>query len=438
MSTPLHFGEYSARAIYDPSALYIKLNQLCEDKIRAANSTEAQAYKSILPLLHHELAHFIDHTSTNWGIRNLVQLANAAQARTSQNEFHYKQVLDWYRHIKSIKFSRYYTEIADPGVHRNIVWGYQFSCGTQFSNSGLPDELNPVVFTRFFEPIPEHEGIHRRPLVRVPFSVGSLLEVNAVASSNAIYEAGLQAQVAFAGNAFVDKEFCKAELTEELACRLFDTNRAIYSIAAHCVANLATTTSSPDQYSRVTEAYRRASAISQLSLSLTPDLIRRIRIPESHSIWKNRAKRMRQIGDRGYVFLCLVANLGDVGTMTDEALQDAVLDSSGLPDRDACLQLILADNNKLLETIPTGIFGDYIQTIVKEGIERLKSIGLLYLDSLLDQGQNFNVSIFDSQDNALEYNHANWRLYPSVKDSEHDSRCFCRDKMLEFVEACIP
>jgi hypothetical protein len=56
------------------------------DFVEAVRSNDAAKQRRVLPLLWHELRHWIDHTSTVWGQEDLVAAYDAIAARSSNDE----------------------------------------------------------------------------------------------------------------------------------------------------------------------------------------------------------------------------------------------------------------------------------------------------------------------------------------------------------------
>lgn len=126
----------------------------------------------LLPLLIHEYTHFIDTTSTIWGLNHLYLMQNAYDIDYTShgNErlfFHGKIFFDY---LKRIKLPDYYNQI---GVIESDSsdWLKQHSIGLLFSINGYPSD-NPVIFTNF------HDS-ENNLIARSPFSELSLLECSA-------------------------------------------------------------------------------------------------------------------------------------------------------------------------------------------------------------------------------------------------------------------
>src|SRR5271166_993071 len=131
----------------------------------------------VLPVAAHEVAHWVDHTATLWGQQMLVRMFNTFNIRAQNDEHRFFEILDYERTSNRIRFPDYYSTIEEGALDPwdGIPWLYRFTCGLMFGRDGKLSEDHPVVFTRF-------DNHQDRGVCRVPFSVTTLLEVNAVAA----------------------------------------------------------------------------------------------------------------------------------------------------------------------------------------------------------------------------------------------------------------
>lgn len=128
----------------------------------------------VLPLAAHEYTHFVDSTSTLWGLHHLRKMNEAylADDRLGGKEADFYKAKNFYDHVRGIRLPDYYT-VINPNAENSRPWRSEITIGTIFSKLGeLSDR--PVLFSRF-------SNCHDEPLVRSPISTVSILEASAMA-----------------------------------------------------------------------------------------------------------------------------------------------------------------------------------------------------------------------------------------------------------------
>ena len=123
----------------------------------------------------HELTHWLDNTTTLWGQDLLVDTHNAISAFARHEEDNFWRVAALDNRLRREALSDFYTVFdqagAPPGDARR--WKWQISCGLEYGVDGRTRADRPIIFVVF------NDAKDRR-IARVPLTVLSLLEANAV------------------------------------------------------------------------------------------------------------------------------------------------------------------------------------------------------------------------------------------------------------------
>ncbi|MFT6578106.1 MAG: hypothetical protein ACJAW0_000537 [Zhongshania sp.] len=129
--------------------------------------------RKVLPLAIHEYTHFIDSTSTVWGIDHLHMMNSAYESDdrrggTEEGFYVAKQFSD---HLNRIKYPNYYTVVNN--IEDKQPWVAQPSIGQLFGADGKPSDES-ILFIRFTRSDGEL-------IARSPISPVSILEASAMA-----------------------------------------------------------------------------------------------------------------------------------------------------------------------------------------------------------------------------------------------------------------
>ena len=215
---------------------------------RTLRLDQFHALDRVIPLIAHELTHFIDATSTCWGMRHLEVLDDAFRAYRSQQEqeFHYlKSASD---HVRALRLPKYYTLVKETHEHVIRPWTCQVTIGLRFTASGSVEGARPVVFCRFGT-LTGHE------LARSPLSPISLLETSAM-SQELVQRFALLAAVQ--GQEVLVEQRCQSSKSLE---HLYNHRLTEYSACAHLIANR-------QQCIDVMQAYRLGGRLSRMALNI--------------------------------------------------------------------------------------------------------------------------------------------------------------------------
>lgn len=236
--------------------------------------------------------------------------------------------------ISRIYLADYYTVNGSAAntPWNNKNWWYEFGSGFKFDKNGKISEKHPFLYTKFFTS-------DSKFIKRVPLSVISLLETNAVASElklETVLLSLLKPEEILIENKLIEQNFLK---------RLYAPELTVYSVAAHCLANLAGITD-------VTNAYFISSALSTLCLNLPSQVFPLLKIPpDVQEVIGDRAKHMLNLQDRGFAFF-LIANYAPKDNYSDilSWLESAV-SASGLPSIKKLEELAILEIDELNKEI---------------------------------------------------------------------------------------
>ena len=307
----------------------------------------------------HELTHWLDHTSTLWGQKQLILIYDAINAWTNQKESEFWRITVANSERLRARLSTYYTEEyeASQKVWDDMPWKYRYSCGVEFGYNGKPREDRPIIFTKFFNFCDE-------PLIRIPFSVASLTEANA---KNA--ELRVQFQCFFMRDEttrLVEKQhFIKEKLRE-----LYNPKLAIYSIVVHHLANTL-------QIDDVEISYELSSALSTLCLNLPSVLFNCLKISNDYNPWKDRIESLKKLNDPGFAFFIITSNAPKYikGLPLESWLEEAV-ELSGLPSLKEIQKLALLEIINLEKETVIGKYTSKLQSLLLMGKNNFEKRGI--------------------------------------------------------------
>ncbi|WP_348692770.1 hypothetical protein [Stutzerimonas balearica] len=180
---------------------------------------------SIFPLVTHECTHFIDATSTLWGLSHLQKMAMAytSSVEYGGREHDFVKAKIFHTHLRCLRLPKYYT-VVNNEIECTTQWRRpQITGGIVFSGNGSISE-KPILFARFSN----REGVF---LARSPISLVSLLEASAMA------------QEIFNKMALIDrlsedhKVIEAASYSKRTIGYLYNHEITEYSVCVHLVAN---------------------------------------------------------------------------------------------------------------------------------------------------------------------------------------------------------
>lgn len=220
------------------------------DVKKGKKSLNLLTYKKLVeiyPLAHHEYTHFIDTTSSLWGLNYLNKMDNAYRLGNTKNrskEEQYHEAKEFYGLVRSIKLPDYFTQITEDDDQR--PWTYRESCGNRFSSSGHVTE-HPIFFVTFGNSKGEI-------LVRSPISIISILEASSMAQE-------ILSSLDFISK--LDSVAKKAQtrvLSEKIERYIYNKDQTEYSVCAHLISNY-------QGEPCITKTFKACSLISRLVLN---------------------------------------------------------------------------------------------------------------------------------------------------------------------------
>lgn len=353
-----HFPN-STIARYDQLTQTITLNEITyADFVSASTSDDPLEERRVLPLLWHEIRHWIDHVTTVWGQSDLISGFAALEARAVGTEQDYWKIVQYYDQAIRDRFTTYYSTInkLHPPDGTERKWSWELSTGARFDHLGRPDETLPIIFTKF-------RWMDGSLACRVPLSVASLLETSAMHFE-------LLLRVMYLKQLSEEAQTIQTRvLNEEISQYLYNPEVAEYSVAAHLVANQL-------HLSDPLVAFRLASSLSYLCLNLTEELFDNFVIPERFESWGARNVAFISQRDRGFAFLLLAVAAPEFRDGDDlrQWLERAVL-AAGLPPLAEIESRSNAFKNQSPAKIVSGRFSSRLHRLIQSGNELSSLIG---------------------------------------------------------------
>lgn len=178
------------------------------------------------PLAFHEYTHYIDCTSTLWGMNGLFlmdeaySILNNPKPGDEENFYKAKLFFDYIRHIR---LPKYYTEIGN-GISSQKPWIYNESIGQKFDSKGKITD-DPIVFVTF-------ANTNNTLLARSPISTLSILECSSTAQE---IEQEIRLIEAIDDSDSQVIEFKR--YTQKILQATYDKNLTEYSVCAHLLAS---------------------------------------------------------------------------------------------------------------------------------------------------------------------------------------------------------
>lgn len=179
------------------------------------------ALAKVQPLAVHEYTHFIDGTSTLWGLRHL-QLMNDAYISKNEGEENFYKAKIFDDHIRNFRLPSYYTEIHNK-PNNSQPWRSTITIGRVFDKNGFISKKS-ILFSRFAN----FDGDN---LVRSPVSTISILEASAMAQE-IMHHANLLKLTDADYRLIEERDFSKKHIEF-----LYTRHLTEYSVCIHILAN---------------------------------------------------------------------------------------------------------------------------------------------------------------------------------------------------------
>lgn len=226
------FSQVDTRAYFDYQTYTLHLSEVTKKSGEATigylfnkpnkviSNEEYFVMSDALSLLTHEYTHFIDFSSTIFGLEHIGKLAAAAASEHTRDEYEFYHAKKYSDHLRTLRPSKYYDQKFNSNIPRE-QWGTILSSGVLFNSSGKPSS-RPITFIRFLTP----ENIQ---IARSPISPISILEASAIAQE-------LLAEIELARKS-EDPEIKYRDINQKNIDFLYNASLTDYSVCAHLVAN---------------------------------------------------------------------------------------------------------------------------------------------------------------------------------------------------------
>ena len=261
-------------------------------------SEQYSMLSKVLPLAAHEYTHFIDSTSTLWGLRHLAMLNEAylADNKMGGSEYEFHLARRFYDHARSIHLPKYYTTIEDK-VSDVRPWQSKITMGKIFTSDGSPSG-KPVLFSRFL-------NANNESLTRSPISAISILEASAMAQE-------LFMQSRLINQSESDFRTIENNLSErKIMSDLYNKNLTEYSVCVHVLSNRLGCSEGVASFSVCAVLTRLVLNMPKSCLNTVLkecDVARVVGIPSGHEFELRMLEGIKQ-GDLGILFYLLCCAL---------------------------------------------------------------------------------------------------------------------------------
>lgn len=369
------FPNVKVEAWYDSITQIIHLNSV--------ERSESEQPRT-LRLLSHEVQHWLDHVSTLWGQRSLLRIFAALETYLNMNESSFWRLRSLWRSLNRDRLHKYYS--VNCGLNNGSKWEpwvHQLSCGMKFDSEGKLSRNDPILFCRF-----SSQG--GSGWCRVPFTIESLLEVNAVARELAV--------IAYCEDDLVNQRIN----SEDVLRMLYDSDLVAYSVAVHHLANCL-------GLKDANKAFAFAKEVSTLALSIPDMFFDELRIPTLFEPFENMNQQLINRRDRGYLFAALCQNYRE--TLLDPAETpvnlDAIVQASGLPQLKEIESAVVHEMESIYREAQTLDNADELCRLLRLGLELFIDQGLLNrssecISTVIQKGDGptvvFGDDIFDDHD----------------------------------------
>lgn len=309
------FANIGEDGSYGFTSQLVMLNSVEQAHVSAVMAKRAAGRFKVLHLAAHEYTHWLDHVSTLWG-RASLRLFHRAYEATELNDEHEfgPAIVDAWDFVGRIRSDVYFRVLGELG--KDTHWAADFSAGLRFSIRGVPDETDPIVFIRFFDP--RVSGPSRSSLIaRTPLSVLSLTECTAQAAEFR----WISAEAAdYGGNTPANP----ATWLSSLLSSLYDRDNCFYSAVFHSVANTA-------NIRDTATAVEVAPALATLALNLPSEAYTELRSASGlPADWYKRVAGLHHHRDPGCALLVLLSHRVPYTGQSASAWVDEVLRAGGL------------------------------------------------------------------------------------------------------------
>lgn len=285
---------------------------------KALNLKDHGTLLKFIPLTAHELTHFIDSTSTLWGMKHLLKMSEAYCSNNTKGgqeaEFH--KAKNFLEHTRSLRFPNYYT-VVSKDVEPTRPWQSRITIGKLFDLDGKLSD-RPILFSNF-------SNIHGTLLARSPISTVSILEASAM-SNEMVSRVGLIEKLE--GDAkYVERAIHKRDFFDYI----YNQNITEYSVCVHILANHL-------ECKDLFIAFQICSIITRIVLNFPDALLEKViasakiheilRIPNGHE-FEDRMYSGVKYGNLGILYYLICKSLPKYTQESKLKMIDGVEESLG-------------------------------------------------------------------------------------------------------------
>ncbi|WP_303851158.1 hypothetical protein [Seleniivibrio woodruffii] len=415
------FPNTKALAYYNFYSQTIMLNSIEQKDVillnnAANNYNKFEAEKNIYTLYYHEASHWLDHTSTYWGVRLLGEIYSMSEnllriqkGLLKEKEFH--DIKKFINKIELIHFPKYYSTVQQKSIKDN-VWGMKETVGRLYDVHGQISE-HPIFFINFNNTAGN--------IARQPFSLASILEMSAVAQEISFTELKLKSLLT------PDEQLIEAKLyKKEIEKILLSPELTTYSVSAHYTANYFNLT---DAF----ETYKICAVLGRFVLNFPNDFFDKLNVTDVAQVYREHYKKAFTYKDRGALFNFLVRVIAskaekrvtykDIVDLVSDYFQQSNISLTEMYD-------VVLHEIKTVYSSPTmKYYNGHIENISINNFEILGLFGsaeyhsfdVILPDCIL--GDDYILSPYGLTDPFLEI--------------RHSKMCDIEMMMKEFSEACI-
>ena len=363
------------------------------------NLLTANQYASLAkvnPLAIHEYTHFVDSTSTLWGLRHL-KLMSEAYGSSNETEAGYHKAKIFFDHTKSIRLPSYYT-VINKAPHGRQPWMAVPTIGRVFDKSGNISERS-VLFARFLNSDGEL-------MARSPVSTVSILEASAMAQET-LAAMDLVKLTAPDFKRVEERVFAKKHIDF-----LYSREVTEYSVCVHLLANKIACADAGMAFSmcgRLTRVALNFPKVLFDKLAEQCPVSKILRVPDDHDFVGAVRDGLRNY-DLGMVYFLLCNGLPPGVSESEKKFKDGLnvaICSLGVSVEEYVAAMD-AEGHSIIEAINASSI-EKVKLIGNAGYENFKSIN--YLEERLDfsklnvppalLGDDNVVAIFSREMNSL-------------------------------------
>jgi len=367
---------------------------------KAITTNEYFALSKVMPLAVHEFTHFIDSTSTLWGMNYLKKMNDAYCSNNIKggNEEEFYKAKKFFDYTRSLRLPNYYT-LIEKDTTPTQPWQAEITIGKQFGLNGKLSK-NPILFSRFY-------NAYEKPLARSPVSTVSILEASAMSNE-------MVARLALINNKLDGDEKIveMSEYQKELFRYIYNQNITEYSVCVHILANQL-------QCKELFIAFQICSIITRLVLNFPKKLIDNLikseeiyailGIPKTHE-FGTRFKAGIKSHDLGILYYLFVCALPKNTSENQEKMIDGI--EEALHKFNLSFDLIAKEARSEIEKIANELRSSKlksIQILAEAGKDNFNKIPLnsttLNFSNLsfpnVYLGDGIKVAIFKNDNNIL-------------------------------------